>query len=136
MKAISIRQPWAWAVIHASKDVENRSWRTAHRGDLLVHASSKIDRDAWEWIYRRTGILVPPIEQLERGAVIGIVRLVDVRENRETDSRWRMNDRYCWLLDQPRALARPIPLAGKQQVFEVPTAATRGRLRIRRGVPA
>ncbi len=25
MLALSIRQPWAWAVIHAGKDVENRS---------------------------------------------------------------------------------------------------------------
>ena len=24
MLAVSIRQPWAWAVIHAGKDVENR----------------------------------------------------------------------------------------------------------------
>lgn len=26
MYAISVRQPWAWAVFAAGKDVENRSW--------------------------------------------------------------------------------------------------------------
>lgn len=25
--ALSVRQPWAWAIIHAGKDIENRSWQ-------------------------------------------------------------------------------------------------------------
>jgi hypothetical protein len=25
-KALSIRQPWAWAIVEDFKDVENRSW--------------------------------------------------------------------------------------------------------------
>src|SRR5438105_11911405 len=37
--AVSIRQPWAWLVVMGYKDVENRSWRTNHRGALLIHAS-------------------------------------------------------------------------------------------------
>ena len=28
MKALSLRQPFAWAVIHGGKDVENRSWHS------------------------------------------------------------------------------------------------------------
>jgi len=28
MKAITIKQPWAWAIVFAGKDIENRSWRT------------------------------------------------------------------------------------------------------------
>jgi hypothetical protein len=27
MKAIAIRPPWAWAILHASKDIENRTSR-------------------------------------------------------------------------------------------------------------
>lgn len=27
--ALSIRQPWAWAILHAGKDIENRDWHTA-----------------------------------------------------------------------------------------------------------
>jgi hypothetical protein len=26
MKALSVRQPWAWAIIYALKNVENRGW--------------------------------------------------------------------------------------------------------------
>jgi hypothetical protein len=36
--AISIRQPWAWAIFHLGKDVENRSWRHRFRGPVLIHA--------------------------------------------------------------------------------------------------
>ena len=50
MKAISIRQPWAWLVVNGHKDVENRTWRTKHRERqddlavirLLVVASQEI----------------------------------------------------------------------------------------------
>jgi hypothetical protein len=39
MKCVSLHQPWAWAVLHAGKKVENRTWATRHRGPLLIHAA-------------------------------------------------------------------------------------------------
>ena len=39
MKALSIRQPWAWLILNAGKDIENRSWYTSVRGRVLIHAS-------------------------------------------------------------------------------------------------
>ncbi|WP_229215634.1 ASCH domain-containing protein [Duganella sp. CY15W] len=39
MKALSIRQPWAWLIVNGYKDIENRSWSTNVRGKVLVHAS-------------------------------------------------------------------------------------------------
>lgn len=39
MKALSIRQPWAWLIVHGGKDIENRSWHTKFRGRFLVHAA-------------------------------------------------------------------------------------------------
>lgn len=41
MKALSIRQPWAWLIVNGYKDIENRSWRTNYRGPVLIHASSR-----------------------------------------------------------------------------------------------
>jgi hypothetical protein len=32
LRALSLRQPWAWLVANGYKDIENRSWRTNHRG--------------------------------------------------------------------------------------------------------
>lgn len=42
--ALSIRQPWAWLIIHAGKDVENREWSTAMRGRILIHAGKTMTR--------------------------------------------------------------------------------------------
>jgi len=48
IKALSYRQPWAWALVteivgsvSGDKIVENRTWGTAHRGPLLIVSSSK-----------------------------------------------------------------------------------------------
>lgn len=30
--ALSVRQPWAWAIIHAGKDIENRTWQAVNHG--------------------------------------------------------------------------------------------------------
>lgn len=55
MKALSIRQPWAWLIIngafnkigtHEFKDVENRCWYSDYRGRLYIHASKTFDWDA------------------------------------------------------------------------------------------
>lgn len=40
MKAISVRQPFAWLIVNGFKDIENRSWNTKFRGPVLIHASS------------------------------------------------------------------------------------------------
>lgn len=41
MKALTVRQPWAWAIIHGGKNVENRGagFTKTYRGPLLIHAS-------------------------------------------------------------------------------------------------
>ncbi|WP_245839042.1 ASCH domain-containing protein [Yersinia kristensenii] len=40
MKALSIRQPWAWLIVNGYKDIENRTWNTKCRGPVLIHAST------------------------------------------------------------------------------------------------
>lgn len=42
--ALSVRQPWAWAIIYAGKDIENRSWQAVNRGlkqrgRVAIHAA-------------------------------------------------------------------------------------------------
>jgi hypothetical protein len=41
MKTLSIRQPYASLICNGIKKIENRSWKTAYRGKLLIHASGK-----------------------------------------------------------------------------------------------
>ncbi len=37
MKALSVRQPWAWLIVNGYKDVENRDWNTKLRGQIWIH---------------------------------------------------------------------------------------------------
>lgn len=51
--ALSVRQPWAWAIIYAGKDIENRSWQAVNhglrqRGRIAIHAAKGMTRDEYE----------------------------------------------------------------------------------------
>jgi hypothetical protein len=79
MKALSIRQPWAWLIVHGWKDVENRNWQTKHRGRFLVHAAQGMTRaeysEAVQFVagFGPTDLLVDfaPFDELQRGGIIG-----------------------------------------------------------------
>ena len=85
--ALSIRQPWAWAILHAGKDIENRSWPTNHRGDFYIHAAkgmSKAEyadfRDFYEQTVRPFNPNAPQCpapSDLAFGGIIGRAQLVD-----------------------------------------------------------
>ncbi len=46
MKVLSIRQPWATLIIKGFKKYEFRTWKTKYRGELYIHASKGIEKDA------------------------------------------------------------------------------------------
>lgn len=49
MNALTLWNPWAWAMAHAGKPVENRTWEPPSRvlGQLLaIHAGKTLDHDA------------------------------------------------------------------------------------------
>ena len=43
MRVLTVRQPWAWAIIHGGKDVENRTRNLAgaYRGPVAIHVAGK-----------------------------------------------------------------------------------------------
>lgn len=49
VRALTLRGPWGWAITHAGKPVENRSWSTRYRGPLLIHQGQGTDPDAAAW---------------------------------------------------------------------------------------
>jgi len=44
MKALSIKQPWAYLIAAGIKDIENRTWKTNYRGKFLIHAPQKAEK--------------------------------------------------------------------------------------------
>lgn len=81
LRALSVRQPWAWCIVHGHKPVENRSWRTNYRGPLLIHAGQRFDVDGYRWIQAHfPDLLMPPRDAFDRGGFVGCAELVDVVE--------------------------------------------------------
>jgi len=73
LRAITVRQPWAHAIIHLGKDVENRSRYTYYRDRILIHAGKHVDREGAESLGLDPDALV-------HGAIIGSVEIVDCIE--------------------------------------------------------
>jgi hypothetical protein len=119
--AISVRQPWAHAIVHLGKDIENRSRRSHYRGPLLIHAGLNLTRDALMrglgWIDDNVGpIWRETPTSLERGGIVGIVDVVDCVE--ESDSPW-FGGPFGLVLANPRPLSF-VPYKGQLGMFKVP----------------
>jgi len=117
-RVLTIRQPWAWAIVHGGKDVENRSWPTNRRGTLLIHAGSAFEADGYEVVRQLATRQPPPASDLVRGAIIGVVELVDCV--RDSDSEWAISDQWHWCLRDPRPLAQPFLCPGKLGLWRPP----------------
>jgi len=83
-KALSIRQPWAWAIINAGKDIENRTWATKFRGPVCIHAAKAVPPVRYllecHEVTRITGRNnMPPklADDFPRGGIIGTAEIVD-----------------------------------------------------------
>ncbi|UAW96547.1 hypothetical protein pEaSNUABM22_00059 [Erwinia phage pEa_SNUABM_22] len=75
MKALSIRQPWAWLIVQGHKKIENRTWDTKKRGRFLVHASSKRPSDHDMQVAREIcdglNITLPEKHEFVLGSIVG-----------------------------------------------------------------
>jgi hypothetical protein len=125
MKAISIQQPWAWAILHAGKDIENRTWTTRYRGEIAVHATRL--QTGWKL---PDGVQPPAPTALIQRSVLGVVELVDVVSH--SSSRWFTGPRG-FVLQNPRLLAKPVGCPGNQNIWELSPAVERA---VRAGLAA
>lgn len=144
MRILTVKPPWHYALVHAGKDVENRSTNIAgeYRGPVAIHAGLTEDDTAYDhpmiaqMVRERDGM--SPLWTLGlRGAIVGVVDLVDVHHfgecvsiddyyededgnevgNQQTYacSEWaEQADVYHLVFANPRPLPRPIPFIGGQ----------------------
>jgi hypothetical protein len=122
MRALSIRQPWAWLIVHGHKPVENRDWCTTWRGPLLVHAGASVVkrdfREAVAQVQDLFDIAVPELDALPRGGIVGMATLHGCVQ--EMDSPWFTGPHGLLLRD-----ARPLPFVpwkGVLGFFHVPAS--------------
>lgn len=140
MKVLSLWQPWASAVVTVKPNVfpvqgvkgwETRSWTTAYRGTLLIHAAMKSTAAQKhlleQWPFSEYLEVMRPFDF---GKIIGAVDLVDVvrtedwmarnihREAEGVFEEFHFGNygpgRYAWKFENPRRFVRPVPFKGKQ----------------------
>lgn len=134
MKALSIRQPWAFAILHLGKDIENRPRALHFTGPLAIHAGRAEDPGGYpalRAIAREAGfdpddIPDPGDPMLRRGGFVGIVDMtgcIDGRDHRAAGP-W-FSGPYGYLLERPRTIPF-VPWPGQLGLFEI----DEGRLRL------
>lgn len=103
-------------IVNGLKDIENRTWRTSHRGVLLIHASKTVDREDIAWLREaaaKAGIETPA--EFVTGAIIGGVTLCDCVT--EHESQW-FDGPIGWVLDDPFEFVEPEPATGRLGLWE------------------
>jgi hypothetical protein len=106
MRILTVRQPWAWGILSAGKDVENRvrNIAGAYRGPVAIHVGLRYDYDwrsaalddamrpvrneaARRAFAEGTSAVRHPLPwEQSLGSIIGVVDLVDVHDARATAS--------------------------------------------------
>jgi hypothetical protein len=131
VKALSVRAPWWWFILHGGKDIENRDWSSGFRGTIYLHASKwfnleEVRDDAVDAmnIFRsiQTGLGFGAEMTFRKmkgfgGCLVGKVDIVDCVSR--SASPWFFGE-YGFVLRNPVAFERPIPFKGALGFFEVP----------------
>lgn len=120
MRAITVKQPWAWAIAAGGKDVENRTkpdpWRSAVGERLAIHAGKGWDRAAFDfgplldlarrcsaerndgWVFG-ADLLQYFLPQFHHsGAIIATAVLVDVHHASTCERSWQGRRCSAWAL--------------------------------------
>lgn len=119
MKAFTVYQPYAYAIVAGLKQYETRPRRTNVRGCVAVHAGKAKD----VLIPRPVGLIIPESTVLHYGAVLGTVEIVDCIPvgdliNKLSEQERLLGDytpgRFAWVLKNPVMFDNPIPARGFQ----------------------
>jgi len=120
---LSVRQPYAWAIIAGIKDVENRSWSTKIRGRIFIHAGkNRTGLDDGIDDLRKKGLRkLPKEEDLVFGAIIGSVEIVDCVKKH--GSKWFEKGNVGFVLEKPKKLKVPVAMKANAKMQRVPERA-------------
>lgn len=120
IRALSVRQPWAWLIANRWKDIENRTWPTKFRGRFLIHAGQTFDHEGLRWV-RAHFPHIPLPSTFDLGGIVGVAKLVDCfapgSDAARNASGWYMGQ-YGFVVAEAESL--PFHrLKGRLQFFKV-----------------
>lgn len=132
MKAITLTQPWATLVALGLKVTETRSWRTAYRGPLAIHAAKGLTKEAVQIGYsqpfrqhlKAAGYTV--VTAMPRGAIVATCQLVDCVPTDKYQGKDMLDfafgdyssGRWAWKLEEIKPLDKPIPARGALSLWD------------------
>ncbi|WP_339221902.1 ASCH domain-containing protein [Paenibacillus sp. FSL H8-0332] len=134
MKCLTIRQPWATLIALGEKQIETRTWRTAHRGELAIHAGMQVNKaicrtEPYQSLLARHGYTA---DNLPTGKIIAVSRIADCCEVTPelAQQGWPGGNeyvfgnyaegRYAWKLEKVVPLVHPISAKGRLGFWEYP----------------
>jgi hypothetical protein len=136
MRALTVQQPWAWAIAAQDKDVENRAWKTSYRGLLAIHAGRTgddgarlpVERAARRFkTIRAESLLAKRISEvsLRFGCIVAVATLAGCHDERTEEPRnscspWGQPGQYHWQLANVRPLPEPVPCKGALGLWRLP----------------
>ena len=136
---LSIRQPWAWAIVNGWKPVENRTWYSNYRGPLLIHAGKREERGDISYVLtlisQQTGVALEALteryqKEAQLGAVVGECSMVwcansqmEAVQRAGVDQqcnvpRWWQGP-YGFVLNRATEWDYPVPLRGRLGIWFV-----------------
>lgn len=115
--ALTIKEPWLWAILHGGKRIENRSYsppaRFAH-ARIALHASKSYDQDGADFLWHRN--LTFTQLDLRPGCIVATA-LIDGC-TMSSDDPWFFGP-FGWLLSDIRILMQPLPARGMLGLWPV-----------------
>jgi hypothetical protein len=136
MKILSILQPWAWLIVNGHKDIENRSWKTDVRSEILIHAGKNFSDESRDHLvdhadsYRMSADCYQHLSGYKwehwnemRGGIVGKATIVDCV--REHSSPWKDGGSWGFLLKDAKPLPL-FPMRGQLGLFEATPAVLAG----------
>ncbi|RLP68368.1 ASCH domain-containing protein [Mycetocola reblochoni] len=125
MRVLTVRQPWASAIIHGGKDVENRVRNIAgtYRGPVAIHAAAGKAAEITD--EQEARLLAADADELggiaawldgepiRGGVILGVVDLVDVHSVNDCGgcSEWGEPEHHHLVLRDARPVV-PVPYRG------------------------
>ena len=106
LPALSIQEPWASMIASGEKTIEIRTWKTPHRGKVILCASQK------------------PAGP-NAGQAFALAEIADVRPLSESDAKKTggvfIPDAFAWELKNVQ-LFKKFPIKGKLGLFKIDTS--------------
>lgn len=122
VKALTLWQPFAQAIVQGFKKYETRSWSTKYRGKLAIHSSLKSLSGDYQALAEKYGM-----KDLQFGKVLLICDLEDcilmTPEFINTQSKTELDfgdwkaGRYAWKLSNIQILTDPVSISGHQGLW-------------------